>query len=105
MKRSTKRIIRVLIGILYIIWGIASPVSAYEALIALDTTALVSAGIGVLMLLAGILALFHIRKSVCRVFGIVIFLANAVPIALALPTIHLQSVTSAVLALLFVICV
>lgn len=105
MKRSTKRIIRVLIGILYIVWGVASPASAYEALIALDTTALVSAGIGVLMLLAGILAVFHIRKSICRTFGIVIFLTNAIPIAMALPTIHLQSVISAALSLLFVICV
>ncbi len=105
MKRSTKRILHVLIGILYIVWGIASPVSAYEAIIALDAAALVSAGIGVLMLLAGILAILGIRRSVCRVFGIVIFVANAIPIALALPTIHLQSVISAALSLLFVICV
>jgi len=105
MKKSTKNVLRIVISIVYIIWGIYSPVSAIEAILALNIPAMVSAAVGVLMLLAGIFGLFGLKKGKCRAFGIVIFIFAIVSVVLALPTISVNSIVTAVLAWLFIVCV
>lgn len=105
MKKSTKNILRIVISIVYIIWGIYSPVSAIQAILALNIPAMVSAAVGVLMLLAGIFGLFGLKKGKCRAFGIVIFIFAIVSVVLALPTISVNSIVTAVLAWLFIVCV
>ena len=90
-----------IISIVYIVWGILSPLTALEAIIALDLSALLAAGVGILMLLAGIFGLVGIKKGKCRIFGIVIFVFAVVSAVLAF---SVNSVVTAVLAWLFIIC-
>lgn len=105
MKKGTKNILRIVISIVYIVWGIMSPVSAIKAILALSIPAIVSATVGVLMLLAGIFGLFGMKKIKCRVFGIIIFVFALVSVALALPTISVNSIVTAILAWLFIVCI
>ncbi len=105
MKKTTKGILKILVSIIYIIWGIWSPISAFEAVLALDIPALISAGVGVLMLLAGIFGLFGMKKIKCRVFGIIIFVFSLVGVVTALPAINVTTLVTAVLAWLFIACV
>lgn len=104
MKKKTKNVLRVIISIIYIIWGFYAPLSALKAIIALDIGAIASATVGVLMLLAGIFGLFGLKKTKCRVFGIIIFVCSLVAVILALPSLNASSIITAVLAWLFIIC-
>jgi hypothetical protein len=104
MKKATKNILRIVISILYIVWGIYAPVSAIQAILAFNIPALISAAVGVLMLLAGISGLIGLRKIKCRILGIVIFVFALVGVVTALPAIAVNSIISAILAWLFIAC-
>lgn len=104
MKKKTKNILRVIISIIYIVWGFYAPLSALKAVIALDVGAIASAAVGVLMLFAGIFGLFGLKKTKCRVFGIIIFVCSLASVILALPSISASAIITAVLAWLFIIC-
>jgi hypothetical protein len=105
MKKSTRNVLRIVISIVYIIWGIYSPISAIKAILAFDIAAIISAAVGVLMLLAGIFGLFGLKKGKCRAFGVVIFIAAIVSVVVALPSISVNSIVTAILAWLFIVCV
>lgn len=104
MKKSTKNILRIIISLIYIVWGIYSPISVLNAIISLNVGAIVSAAVGLLTLLAGIFGLIGIKKAKCRVFGIIIFIFSVAAAILALPTIATNSIINAILAWLFIIC-
>ena len=104
MKKGTKNVLKVIISIVYIIWGIYSPISAIQAILALNIPAIVSSGVGVLMLLAGFFGLFGMKKAKCRVFGVIIFVFAIVSVVLALPAISVNSIVTAILAWLFIAC-
>ena len=104
MKKTTKTVFKVIISIIYIIWGIYSPIQAFNAVLALDVGAMISAGVGILTLLAGIFGLLGMKKIKCRVFGIIIFVASAVGVVVALPAVNFASIVTAVLAWLFIVC-
>ena len=105
MKQSTKNVFKVLISIVYIIWGILSPLAALGAVLTLNIPAMISAAVGILTLLAGILGLFGLKKDKCRIFGIIIFIFSLIGVVVALPAINLSSIITALLAWLFVLCV
>ena len=105
MKKATRKILRVIISLIYIAWGIYSPISVLNAVIDMNVSALISAGVGLLMLLAGISGLFGLKKLKCRVFGIVIFIAAVAAVVTALPAVSVNSVVTAVLAWLFIVCI
>ena len=105
MKSVTRGLIRVLISVLYIVWGIMSPISAIKSLAALDLTGIVTAAVGVLMLIAGFFGLLGIKRAKVRTFGVVIFVAAVISIVLALPAINFISVITAVLAWLFILAI
>ncbi len=104
MTKSTKSILRLVISIVYIIWGIASPLTMIKAILALEIPAIIAAGVGLITLLAGVFALLGIKKDKCRIFGIVIFVLAVVGIITALPSISVNSIINAVLAWLFIVC-
>ena len=104
MKSGTKHALKILISILYIIWGLFSPISAFRAVLALDVGAIAAAAVGVMMLLAGIFGLMGIKKLKCRIFGIVIFICSILAVVLALPVISWRSIITALLAWLFIAC-
>ena len=99
-----KKLIRILISLLYICWGLYSPISAFRAIVALDGGAIASALVGLIMLFAGIFGLIGIKKMKCRVVGIVIFVLAILAVVAALPAISWQAIVSAILAWLFIVC-
>ena len=104
MKKATKSILRIVISIVYIIWGLYSPISAIEAVLDLNVSAMIVAGVGIIMLLAGIFGLIGMKKIKCRIFGIVIFVFALVGVVTALPVISVTNIVTAVLAWLFIVC-
>ena len=104
MKKGTKNVLRIVISIVYILWGIYSPISAIQAVRALNVSALIPAAVGVLMLFAGIFGLFGMKKIKCRIFGIIIFVFSLVAVITALPTISANSIITALLSWLFIVC-
>lgn len=107
MKKATKNVFRIIISIIYIIWGIMGPVSAIKAIMDLNVPALISATVSVLMLLAGIFGLLGMKKIKCKVFGVIIFVFAAIAVVSALMASgnFVNPLITAVLAWLFIICV
>ena len=105
MKRSTRSLLRVIISLVYIVWGIWAPINAFNAILALNVSAMISAAIGVLTLFAGVLGLTGINKSKCRIMGVVIFVGAVISIVLSFPHINVVTIVNAVLAWLFIICI
>ena len=105
MKKGTKNVLRVVISIVYIVWGLWSPISAFKAVLALDMGAIISAAVGVITLLAGIFGLLGAKKSMCRTMGVIIFIGAIVAIVFALPTINVNAIVNAILAWLFIACI
>ncbi|MBE6652874.1 MAG: hypothetical protein E7610_05610 [Ruminococcaceae bacterium] len=104
-KKSTQNIVHVIISIVYIIWGIYSPLSALNAIIALDVGALILSAVGIITLIAGIMGLFRLKPSVRRTLGIIIFVLSTVSVVLALTggSIAWKSILQAILAWLYII--
>ncbi len=96
---------RVLISIIYIVWGIMAPISAIKALLALDLSGIATAVVGALMLIAGFFGLLGIRRAKARTFGVIIFVAAVASVILALPAINFVSIITAVLAWLFIVAI
>ena len=107
MKRATKNVFRIIISIIYIIWGIMAPISAIQAIIALNVPALISATVNVLMLLAGIFGLLGMKKVKCKVFGVIIFVFAVVAAVSAFMGGGgiVNPLITAVLAWLFILCI
>lgn len=105
MKKATKKVLKIIISILYILWGIYSPIQAFNAVLALDVGAMISAGVGILMLLAGIFGLIGMKKLKCRIFGIIICVFSIAGVVTALPALNWSSIVTAILSLLFIICI
>ena len=109
MKKPTKVLLRLIISIIYIIWGIAAPLSLHKSVLALNLSAILSAALGVLTLLAGIFGLLGIKKKHARIFGIVLFALAVLSIVSAVASLSfgalVQPAINAVLAWLFIICV
>lgn len=109
MKKSTKSLLRIVISIVYIVWGISSPLALLESILALNLSAILSAALGVLMLVAGVFGLLGIRRSRARVFGIVIFVLAVLSAISVFSSFSLgalvQPLVSAVLAWLFITCI
>lgn len=105
MKKTTKNVLRIIVSIIYILWGLYSPIQAFEAVLALNVSAMITAGVGILMLLAGIFGLIGMKKIKCRVFGIIIFVFAIVGVISALPTLNVNPIITALLAWLFIVCI
>ncbi len=99
-----KKIARIIVSILYILWGIGAPLSAWNALVDLNVAALISAAVGIVMLLAGIFGLFGIKPLKRRVFGIIIFVTALVSVVMSISDgLQWQPILSALLAWLYII--
>ena len=107
MKKSTKNLLRIIISVIYIIWGIAAPVTAIKAILAFNISAIIDAAVGVLTLLAGIFGLLGIKSAKCKLFGLIIFAGAAVSFVLSIlgGAISWSAIVSGVLAWFFIACV
>ena len=110
-KKSTKRIVHVIISLLYIVWGIGAPLSFIRNLASLNLASILSIGTllsvatGIIMLIAGILGLFRLRPLYRRFLGIIIFVLAAASAVTSLAGGHIawQSILQAILAWLYII--
>lgn len=101
-----KKIIHIIISIVYIVWGIGAPLTAIKAILALDVGALLTATAGVIMLLAGIFGLFRIKPLKRRIFGIIIFVLALVSVITAIAGgnfLPVGAIVQALLAWLYII--
>ena len=106
-----KKIIHIIISIVYIIWGIGAPLTLIKSLEFLDLSSLTSLGTlvsvatGLVMLLAGIFGLFRIKPLKRRIFGVIIFIlaASSIITSLVDGNIVWQSILQAVMAWLYII--
>ena len=109
MKKSTKVLLRLVISIVYIIWGIAAPLSLLKSVLALNFSAILSAALGVLTLLAGVFGLLGIKKKHARIFGVVLFVLAVLSVVSAIASLSFgalaQPIINAILAWLFIICI
>ena len=78
-----KKIIHIIISVLYIIWGIGAPLTFIKELASLDFSSLLSLGsliavvTGLVMFFAGIFGLLRIKPLKRRILGVVIFILAA----------------------------
>ena len=106
-----KKIIHIIISIVYIIWGICAPLSLIKSLVALDITSLTSVGTlisiatGLVMLFAGIFGLLRIKRLKRLILGIVIFVlaVSGVITSIAGGGLSWQAILQAVMAWLYII--
>jgi hypothetical protein len=82
-----------------------APITAIKSLLELNLAGIVTAAVGVLMLIAGFFGLLGIKRAKVRTFGVIIFVAAIISIILSLPTINIISIITAVLAWLFIIAI
>jgi hypothetical protein len=106
-----KKIIHIIISIVYIIWGIGAPLSLIKSLVSLDITSLTSIGTlisiatGLVMLFAGIFGLLRIKRLKRLILGIVIFVlaVSGVITSIAGGGLSWQAILQAVMAWLYII--
>ena len=106
-----KKIIHIIISIVYIIWGIGAPLSLIKSLVSLDITSLTSVGTlisiatGLVMLFAGIFGLLRIKRLKRLILGIVIFVlaVSGVITSIAGGGLSWQAILQAVMAWLYII--
>ena len=106
-----KKIIHIIISIVYIIWGIGAPLTLIKSLASLDLSfltslgTLVSVATGLVMLFAGISGLLGIKPLKRRVLGIIIFVlaASSVITSLVGGGINWQAILQAVMAWLYIV--
>lgn len=111
MKKSAKRLVHVIISLIYIVWGIGAPLSFIKALGRLDFESVLAIGTilsvatGLLMLIAGILGLFRLRPLYRRLLGVIIFILAAASAATSLAggNIAWQAILQAIMAWLYII--
>ena len=106
-----KKLIHIIISIVYLVWGIGAPLSLIKSLVALDLASLASIGTlisvatGLVMLFAGIFGLLRIKPLKRLVLGIVIFVlaASSVITSLVGGQIAWQAILQALMAWLYII--
>ena len=111
MKKSAKKIVHIIISLVYIVWGIGAPLSFVKNLANLNFESILSIGTilsvatGVIMLLAGVLGLLRLRPIHRRMLGIIIFILAAASAVTSLAGGHLawQAILQAVMAWLYII--
>ena len=106
-----KKIIHIIISIVYIIWGIGAPLTLIKSLAALDISSLTSIGTlisiatGLVMLFAGIFGLLRIKRFKRLILGIIIFVlaVGGVITSIAGGGLSWQAILQAVMAWLYII--
>ena len=106
-----KKLIHIIISIVYIIWGIGAPLTLIKDLATLNVASLTSIGTlisvatGLLMLFAGIFGLLRIKPIKRRILGIVIFILalGGVITSVAGGGISWQAVLQALMAWLYIV--
>ena len=106
-----KKVLHIIISIVYIIWGIGAPLTLIKSLASLDLASLASIGTlisvatGLVMLFAGIFGLLRIKRLKRLILGIVIFVlaVSGVITSIAGGGLSWQAILQAVMAWLYIV--
>ena len=106
-----KKIIHIIISVLYIIWGVGAPLTFIKNLANLDFSSILSLATimgvltGLVMFFAGIFGLLRIKPLKRRILGVVIFIlaASSVITSLVGGQIAWQGILQAIMAWLYII--
>ena len=79
-KAKTRNVLRTILAILYLVVGAVTARQNFG----LTLPALLATAMGVIMCIAGFIALFGGNYKLCRVFGVIIFVVAVVTLVLAL---------------------
>ena len=107
---SKNEVIRIVVSIIYIVLGVSSVITAWDALVRFDFSKdlpeLISTAVGVMMFLSGVLGLARVRLGACFC-GIIIFIASTASFILAIVRGGAwdNSLVQALLAWLFIVCI
>ena len=97
------------ISLIYIIIGIDSLVrTALKSALDLDLIGILTASVGILMLLAGLFGILDVKRGVCKTMGIIIFVVSAFMFVWSLVKgqgYQRDGLIGAALAWLFIVCI
>ncbi|MDD6260762.1 MAG: hypothetical protein PUA74_06745 [Clostridiales bacterium] len=112
MSASKTNSCRIVISLIYIVMGIDSLIpsieSALRSALELDIIGILTASVGILMLLAGLFGILDVKRGVCRTMGIIIFAVSAFMFVWSLlkgQGYQRDGLIGAALAWLFIICI
>ncbi len=112
MAHSKTNACRVVISLIYIVIGIDQLVPSVKEVLrsaeALDLIGMITASIGILMLLSGLFGILDVKRGVCRTMGIIIFAVSAFMFVWSLVKGHgyqRDGLIAAALSWLFIICI
>ena len=103
---SKKNITRILISVIFIVYGISSVFTAFSALLDLDILGVLGCALGLLMFAMGIFGFIRSQITVCRVLGVIVCILSAINFAAALVggAFDVQSLVTALLAWIYFDC-
>lgn len=101
-----KNITRILISIIFIVYGVSSVFTAFSALLKLDILGVLGCALGLLMFAMGIFGFIKSQLTVCRVLGVIVCILSAINFAAALAggAFDVQSLVTALLAWIYFDC-
>ena len=112
MAASKTNSCRVVISLIYITIGIDSLVpsvrTALKSALDLDLIGILTASVGILMLLAGLFGILDVKRGVCKTMGIIIFVVSAFMFVWSLVKgqgYQRDGLIGAALAWLFIVCI
>lgn len=101
-KAKTRNVFRIIVSIIFIIYGVFAAVSALKG-ISLSLSWALEAAIAAIVLIAGILGITKTNYNKCRVLGIIILILAIVSFVLSGFPIALTPILSIVLPILYII--
>ena len=112
MSASKTNSCRIVISLIYIVMGIDSLIPSIEAALRsaleLDIIGILTASVGILMLLAGLFGILDVKRGVCRTMGIIICAVSAFMFVWAIRKgqgYQRDGLIGAALGWLFIICI
>ncbi len=101
-----KNITRILISVIFIVYGVSSVFDAFSALLKLDLLGVLGCALGLLMFAMGIFGFIKSQITVCRVLGVIVCILSAISFAAALAggAFDVQSLVTALLAWIYFDC-
>ncbi len=84
MEKSKKKMTRIPISIIFVLYGATTLIGGFEALLTLELSCILSFAWGILMFLSGAFGLIGKSKKLCRTMAIVICVLAALNFVLAL---------------------
>lgn len=81
-KAKTKNVLRTILAIIYLIFGAVTVWQNWKVIASPSLNGILTLAMGVILCIAGFIALFGGDKKLCRVLGVIIFIVSVVALIL-----------------------